>query len=407
VDVTTALNSAAPRGRGQRHGLAKGLVATQVAIALVLLLGAGLLLRSFTALAALDTGVSLDRMLTMRVGLSARETQRLESTHIYADLVNRAKAVPGVVDAALGWDYALSSGSAGKSIWVEGQPPERGQASGFNVVGPSFFATAGIPIVLGREFTDGDNAGTRKVVIVNEAWVRRYAGGKNPIGLHLGDEGSGSVMKYEIVGVVHDSRSVHLRRPVSPMLYQPLLQDEWASNAVLHIHTRENPQVIGDRVRAAIRALNPRLPVYEITTLSDRRAAALGQDRMMAVLAGSLGGVALLLTMIGVYGVIAYSTGRRTAEIGIRMAVGASPGSVAWMIVRETLLLVAAGLAIGIPLSLASATILKSVLFGVAPQDPRTLTGSALLLVVAACLAGYIPAVRAAHLEPSAALRHD
>jgi len=191
------------------------------------------------------------------------------------------------------------------------------------------------------------------------------------------------------------------------MLYQPLLQDEWASNAVLHIRTRENPQVIGDGVRAAIRALNPRLPVYEVTTLSDRRAAALGQDRMMAVLAGSLGAVALLLTMIGVYGVIAYSTGRRTAEIGIRMAVGASPGSVAWMIVRETLLLVAAGLAIGIPLSLASATMLKSLLFGVAPQDPRTLTGSALLLVVAACLAGYIPAVRAAHLDPSAALRHE
>jgi predicted permease len=407
VDIVTSLKSAAPQGRGRRHALGKGLVAAQVASALVLLLGAGLLVRSFRALSALDTGVSLDRMLTMKIGLSARETQRIESTHIYRDLIARAKAVPGVADAALGWDYALGSGTAGKSIWVEGQPPETSQGAGFNVVSPGFFATAGIPIVIGREFTEADAAGARKVVVVNEAWVRRYAGGRSPIALHLGDEGAASIMKYEIVGVARDSRTMRLRRPASPMLYQPLMQDDWASNVVLHVRTHEDARLIADRVRAAIRSLNPHLPVFDVTTLDDRRSAALGRDRMMAVLSGSLGAVALLLTVIGIYGVIAYSIGRRTAEIGIRMALGATRSAVRWLVVRETLVLTATGAAVGVPLALAATRLLKATLFGVEPQDSLTLVVAVTTLVTAGALAGWVPASRAARLEPSAALRHD
>jgi predicted permease len=407
VDVCASLRNATARGRGRRPALAKGLVAAQVAIALVLLLGAGLLLGTLQALGAVDTGVALDRMLTMKIGLSARETQRIESPRIYADIVARAKSVPGVADAALGWDYALGSASAGKSIWVEGQPAERSQGSAFNVVGPRFFSAAGIPIVLGREFTDADTAGARKVVVVNETWVRRYAGGRNPIGMHLGDEGAVSVMKYEIVGVVRDSRTVRLRQPARPTLYQALMQDDWASNAVLHVRTREDPRLAGDRVRAAIRALNPHLPVYDITTLDDRRSEALGRDRMMAALSAGLGGVALLLTVIGIYGVIAYSIGRRTSEIGIRMALGATSWSVRWLVLRETLVLAAIGAMAGVPLALAVVRVLKSTLFGVEPQDPATLAYSLFVLIAAAALGGWLPAWRAARLEPSVALRRD
>jgi ABC-type antimicrobial peptide transport system permease subunit len=160
-------------------------------------------------------------------------------------------------------------------------------------------------------------------------------------------------------------------------------------------------------VRAEIRALNPRLPVYDVTTLSDRRSLALRRDRMMAALSGGLGAVALLLTAVGVYGVIAYSVGRRTAEIGIRMALGATGSSVRWLIVRETLRLLGGGGAIGIPLSLAGARVLKSTLFGVAPQDPVTLAASVSVLILAGCVAGYLPARRAARLEPAIALRRD
>jgi predicted permease len=403
--VSASLLAGAPRGSRQRHMLAKALVVAQVGAALVLLLGAGLLVRSFRTLNALETGVSLDRMLTMRIGFSARETQRTEATEVYTELVRRVEAIPGVVSAALGWDSALASGNAGKSIWVEGQPPESSQSAGFNVVGPGFFATAAIPVLAGREFTQADAAGSRKVVIVSEAWVRRYAGGRNPIGLHMGDEGAGSVGKYEVIGVVKDARTLRLRRPAGPMIYQPLLQDDWASNVVLHVRTREDPWALYGRVRAAIRGLNSRLPVYDVTTLSDRHALALGQDRMMAVLSGGLGVIALFLTLLGVYGIIAYSVVQRRVELGVRMALGATDRAVRSLIVAETLKLATLGVGVGIPLSLAAASVLKSMLFGVTPQDLATLLVSITVLLVAAMIAGYLPARRAARIPPAIALR--
>jgi ABC-type antimicrobial peptide transport system permease subunit len=196
-----------------------------------------------------------------------------------------------------------------------------------------------------------------------------------------------------------------LRRAPGPMLYQPLLQDDWASNVVLHVRTSDNPWLVRDRVRAAIRAIDPRIPVYDETTLEERRSRALTEDRMMAALSGALGLIALLLTAVGVYGVIAYSVGRRTAEIGIRMALGASASSVRWMVVRETLALVGIGGAIGVPLALAAATLLRSTLFGVLPRDPVTLAVSVLVLIGTGALAGYLPARRAARLDPASALR--
>jgi predicted permease len=405
VDVARVLQRAAPGGRGRRQMLANALIVVQVAVALTLLFGAGLLVRSFRALAELDTGIGVDRMLTMRIAFGPRETGRRHETQIYSDLVERVGAIPGVTTAALGWDSALASGRASKSIWVEGQPVERAQSAGFNVVGPGFFEASGIPLLLGREFTGADAAYAKKVVIVNEAWVRRYAGGQHPIGMRLGDEGAGSIGKYEVVGVVKDSRSMSLRRDPEPMLYQPLLQDEWASSVVLHVRTSDNPWLARDRVRAAIRAVDPRLPVFDETTLEERRSMALAQDRMLAALSSALGLLALVLTAIGVYGVIAFSVGRRTAEVGIRMALGANAGSVRWMVVRETLALVGIGGAIGVPIALAGAMLLRSTLFGVMAWDPLTLTVSVLVLIGIGALAGDLPARRAARLDPAAALR--
>jgi len=395
------------RNRVSRAGLAKTLIVVQVAASLIMISGTGLLVRSFRKLSALDTGVPVENMLVMRIGLGRREYHQPQPPSIYQDLVERVERVPGVMAATLGWDFAFASGTAGKSVWVEGQSPERPQSAGFNVVGPGFFSTAGIRVLQGHEFSNRDVLGAPKVVLINDTFAKRYFPGQNPLGRHLGDQGAKSIFKYEVVGVVADSRNMFLREAVGPVLYQPLLQDEWASNVVLHVRTRGNPSLMLDRVRSEIRALNPHLPVYDVTTLDERVSLALRPDRMMAILAAFFGFLALLLTAMGIYGVIAYAVGRRTTEIGVRLALGATRANVLGMVVRETLTLVAAGTLLGLPLAFACTPVLKTMLFGVGPQDPATLCGVTATMALTGLLACWLPARRATRVDPMVALRHE
>jgi len=409
ADVLPLLKSEASGTRASRLVLAKGLIVGQVAASMLLLSGAGLLVRSFIKLTALHPGMPAENMLVMRIGLSEREYQQAYPSSVYQELVERVQGVPGVMSTALGWDFAFGSGGHFKSVWVDGQPPEKGQMAGFNVVGPGFFSTAGILLVRGREFSRRDARGAPKVVIINEAFAKLYFPGENPIGRHLGDQGEKSTFKYEVIGVVADSRNMFLKNVPGPFLYQPLLQDEWATatNVVLHVRTRGNPKLMTDRVRAEIRALNPHFPVRDVTTLAERLSLAQRPDRMMAILASFFGLLALLLTAMGIYGVIAYGVGRRTREIGVRLALGATPVSVLRMIVRETLTLIAAGAILGLPLAFVCTSVLKSILFGVEPQDPITAVACLGVLLMAGLAAGYVPARRAALLEPISALRTE
>ena len=409
ADVLPLLKSDASGTRVARLVLAKGLIVVQVAASVLLLSGAGLLVRSFIKLMALHPGVSVENMLVMRIGLNPREYQQAYPISVYQELVERVRGVPGVVSATLGADFAFSSGGWWKSVWVEGQPPEKGQMAGFNVVGPGVVSTGGIPLVQGREFWQRDAIGAPKVVIINEAFAKQYFPAQNPIGLHFGDEGKKSTFKYEVIGVAADTRNIFLKNAAGPFFYEPLLQDEWAtaSNVVLHVRTRGNPGLMTDRVRAEIRALNPRLPVRDVTTLAARLSLAQRPDRMMAILASFFGSLALLLTAVGIYGVIDYAVGRRTKEIGVRLALGATPSNVLWMIVRETLMLVAAGAIAGLPLAFVCARVLKSMLFGVEPQDRITAAACLGVLLMAGVVAGFLPARRAALLEPVSALRAE
>jgi len=261
----------------------------------------------------------------------------------------------------------------------------------------------------GREFSPRDAAGAPKVVIINEAFAKQYFPSQNPIGRHLGAEGEKSTFKYEVIGVAADTRNIFLKNAAGPFFYLPLLQDEWATslNVVLHVRTRGNPKLMTDRVRAEVRALNPHFPVRDVTTLAERLSLAQRPDRMMAILASFFGSLALVLTAIGIYGVIAYGVGRRTREIGVRLALGATPANVLGMIVRETLTLVAAGAIVGLPLAFVCTRVLKSMLFGVEPQDPVTALACLGVLLTAGLAAGYLPARRAALLEPVSALRAE
>jgi predicted permease len=409
VEAVALMRQDSHGARWSRSVLAKGLIVVQIAASLMLLSGAGLLVRSFSKLTALHIGVPVEKILIMTIGLGWREYQQTYPSSVYQEIVERVQGVPGVRSAALGANSVFSSGDWVKSVWVEGQPPEKGQIAGFNVVGPGFFSTAGIPLVRGREFSPRDAVGAPKVVIINEAFAKQYFAEQNPIGWHLGDEGEKSTFKYEVIGVVADTRNMFLKKAPGPVLYQPLLQDEHgdAGNVVLHVRTRGNPKLILDRVRGEIRALNPHVPVRDVMTLSERLSLAQRPDRMMAILASFFGSLALLLTAMGIYGVIAYAVGRRTKEIGVRLALGATPANVLGMIVRETLMLVAAGAALGLPLALVCTRVLKSMLFGVEPQDPITAAACLGVLLMAGLAAGYLPARRAALLEPVSALRTE
>jgi predicted permease len=401
------LQRSAPAGRGASLPLMKGLIVVQVAGAVLLIFSAGLLVRTFHNLLAIDTGVGVHDLLMMRLGFGQRGYQAAQAADFYDQIEEQLRLIPGVESVSFGWDFAFSSGTSSKSIWVEGLPPDQAQSAAFNVVGPRFFATAGVPVLAGRDFDRADRLGAPKVVVINEAFARRYLPNQNPIGRHVGDEGASSSFKYEIVGVVGDTRSLFLRDVAEPMLYQPLLQDTWATSAVLHVRTRGDAVQFQDRARSQIRAIDPKLPVYDVTTLDARRGRAVERDRMMAALAGFFGVEALLLTAIGLYGVIAYAVGRRTAEIGVRMALGATTGRVQWMIIRDTLTLLALGTGIGLPLAFASVGVLKTSLFGVTTSDPITAVACATVLLLAGGLAGYVPARRAASVSPTLALRSE
>ena len=410
AEVLPLLRGEAQGKRASRLSLAKGLIVGQIAASLLLLSGAGLLVRSFTKVVAVRPGVAVENLLVMTIVMNPREHQNVYPASMYQELVERVRGVPGVMSTALGWNSALGSGGHYRSVWVEGQPPENGQVAGFNVVGPGFFSTAGIPLVQGREFSPRDAAGAPKVAIINEAFAKQYFPEQNPIGRHFGDEGEKSTFKYEVVGVVADTRNMFLKKAAGPLFYQPLMQDlhgDEAGNVVLHVRTRGNPKLMMDRVRGEIRALNPHIPVRDVTTLAERLSLAQRPDRMMAILASFFGALALVLTAMGIYGVIAYGVGRRTKEIGVRMALGATPGNVLGMIVRETLALVAAGAIVGLPLAFVCTRVLKSMLFGVEPADPITAVVCLGVLLGAGIAAGYLPARRAALLEPVSALRAE
>ncbi|MGE5109796.1 MAG: ABC transporter permease [Acidobacteriaceae bacterium] len=407
TDAWSLLKSDAHSPNGFRLGFAKGLIIIQVGVAMLLLVSSGLLVRTFRNLSAVDPGLEVRNMVMMTVSFNPKEHSAASVPEFYQQLASRVAEVPGVKSVALGADFAFSYGGWNKAVWVEGQPAERDQTTNFNVVGPAFFSTSGIPLISGREFTTYDRRGKERVVIVNETFAKRYFRGRNPIGMHLGDEGATSTYKYEVIGVVADSRNRSLRLPPEPKLYQSLLQDDFVSGVVLHIRTDGNNSLVGDLVRNEIRTVYRNVPVYDVSTLGAQIELALRQERMMAMISGFFGVLAVFLTSIGVYGVIAYAVVRRTREIGIRIALGASPGKVRQMILRETLGLVIGGAVVGIPAAIAGGAALKAALFGVAPQDPATIAVCFLVLLVAGCIAAYVPAHQASELDPMEALRAE
>jgi len=309
-----------------------------------------------------------------------------------------------VRSASMGSMGLLGPGLTIQSIHVEGETP-RGEETGgwINSVSPRYFETLRMPLLLGRSFTARDTKTAPKVAIVNQAFARRFFSSSSAVGRHFG---VGDLNNIEIVGIVRDGKYKDVREQTPNLVYLPFEQNP-DQPMTLCVRTVGDPAKVAGAIRREVRAVDANVPIYNVRTLETQLDESLSQERLVATLSGWFGAFAMLLAAMGLYGVLAYSVTRRTNEIGLRMALGAERGGVIWMVLREALLLVGMGIAIGVPIALALARSVTSLLYGLKPTDPLTISAAAITLFAVATVASYLPARRAARVDPMVALRYE
>ena len=407
---------------GRRHWVQKTLVVAQAALSLVLLSAAAMLGQSLKNLENQDLGfeVSGRYLVSINTLLSGYRPEQL--LPVFRDIESRLRAIPGVRMASAALYAPMSRYAWGQNLRIVGKPepgPNDNVGAGWTRVMPGFFETLGSNIVSGRSLTDEDTANSRAVAVVNQAFAKQFFGNENPIGQHFGPIASRRAGIYEIVGVVSDVRYfVDVSRPVGPMFFVPQAQTTPFDEASLQ--SREvwshypynivlwapgNPTDLQAQVTQALASVE--IPIYDVQPYSEVIAADYAQQNLIASLAWLFGALGLILAAVGLYGVTGYGVEQRTSEIGVRIALGADRGQVLAMVLRGAFWPVGIGLALGMPLAIGAGTLIASQLFGVKPWDPRILSVAMLLLGTAALIAAAIPARRATHVDPMAALRHE
>lgn len=388
----------------------KGLMVAQVALTAVLLVAAGFFAQSMLNLKGLDLGVRTDHVIQFSISPQLNRYTPPQTIALADRLREGIATLPGVGSVSAAQLAVLSNSDANSNITAEGYTAGQDENTdvGHNSVGPNFFATLGIPLLAGREFNDRDAAGFPKVAIVNEAMARRYFAGRNPVGLHFAF-GSGNDIKLdtEIVGLVKNSKEATVRETEKPFVYIPYAQSTNFGDATLYVRTGQDPTALGAALRGVAQKLDPNLPVYDMKTLAAQVNEIEFSDNLLTFFTLCLGLLASLLAAIGLYGVMAYVVARRTREMGVRMALGASRGNIGWLILREIVRMSVAGLAVGLPVAYVVGRLVESQLFNVKASDPWIFLVAALLLAGVAMLAGWLPARKAASVDPMVALRHE
>ena len=397
-------SAGAAEATGRRIGLGSCLVVAQVALSVVVLVGAALLVRTLANLRNVNPGFDTHNVLLFGINptLAGYKVDRIQT--LYRELQARLASVPGVVSASYSSDTLLSEGLWTSGVDIEDQPKDSTVETNMLAVGPEFFETMLLPLVGGRTFSESDLQSQRAVAIVNQTFVQRFLAGKNPLGVHLGGTTpSGNQVEREIVGIVGDAKYDSLRKNVEPTAYVPL--QEGPAHFAIRASTR--PEALIPTVRQVVASLDDNLPLFDVRTQTATIDRLLFNERLVAQLSSAFGALALILACVGLYGLLSYEVARRTREIGIRTALGAQRREIFRLVLGQGLTLTSIGAIIGVAAAIGFTRYLGSLLYGVRATDPLTFVTITLVLIGVALIACYIPSRRATRVDPLVALRYE
>lgn len=414
-DLVTALKSSGGQPSGHRVAarFRSSLATAQIALSMALLVGAGLFIKSLTNVSRVDLGMNPDNLVTFAISPELNGYEREASLALFERAEQELAALPGVSSVSAAIVPILTGSNWGTDVAVEGfeSGPDIDSNSRLNMVGPGYFSTLGIPLIAGREFRVGDNTDAEEVVIVNEAFTRKF--GLDPretVGKFIGtdmDSGDGSELTHRIVGLVQDARYAAVKREVPPLFFVPYRQNDYVGSITFYLRTQLEPSQTVAAVGGVIRRLDPKLPVEDLKTLEQQAKENVMLDRLISTLTAAFAVLATILAAVGLYGVLAYTVAQRTREIGLRIALGAGGAQVRGLVLKQVGKMTVIGGIIGLVGAFFLGRAAESLLFGLEGNDPFVMVSVAVLLGVVALGAGYVPAARASKVDPMVALRYE
>ena len=407
--ATTLKNQAGqPSGARSASRFRTSLVVTQIALSMALLACSGLFIKSLINVSRVDLGIKIDHLVTFRIAPRLNGYSADRSRDLAARLEDELRTIPGVATATGSMVPLLSGSNWGSNVTVQGfeAGPDTDTHANFNEIGPDYFKTLGIQVLAGREFTTSDTIGTPKVVLVNEAFLKKFNLGRDAVGMRM-KQGGGKDLDLEIVGIVQNAKYADVKEEVQPVFFTPFRQDPQVGALNYYVRTSGDPEALVRAVQPVVARLDPNLPVVDLRTMPQQVRENVFLDRLISMLSSAFAGLATLLAAIGLYGVLAYTVSQRIREFGLRMALGADPARVRRLVLGQVARLAVIGGAIGLVLAGAAGFGLKALLYELQSYDPVVLGTAAVFLGLVALGAGLIPAVRASRIDPMRALRYE